>query len=246
MGTRSPNQEDGETRVPRSGDVTLFAGAPARLEGRVRAWAAAGSVPEGAAIKEGEAYRVDSLFVKLFRDGKHRFFLRPSKARRAAHLHAKLSWVPVPAPLCLLDLRRALPSGVRGVLVTRFIDGQTLGEVRRNPDALLRLAELLARMHERGLHHGDLHPGNLIWDRERWWLLDLDGIRPPSHRLLGKRASLRQWGRLLLNLDREAALLLDPFHHYVSLRPSLGEAAPLWNELPRIADEVEARRKRRR
>jgi tRNA A-37 threonylcarbamoyl transferase component Bud32 len=110
--------------------------------------------------------------------------------------------VPVPRPLGL----GLLPGGDR-LLVMSFLKGRPfvtqLGEsptARR--DALQRLGALVARMHDAGFVHGDLHAENVLWTESGPLLLDLQRAR----RGRSRRARLRDLGDLDYSLWRRATL----------------------------------------
>jgi len=100
--------------------------------------------------------------------------------------------VAVPAPLA----RGALPGGDR-LIVTRWIEGETLGDALAAPpkarrQLLLALGATLAGLHARGWLHGDLHGGNVLATARGPVLLDLQHAR----RGRGRRARARDLGRL--------------------------------------------------
>ena len=227
-----------------------FGALPPELEGEVAAWIAAGEVSNGERLASELTFRApradgSHLFVKFFPGSGVSVRLRRSRARRSARLHARLHWAPAPAPLLGLDLPRASPHA--GLLVTHFVEGRDLEACRREPELLLGLSELLARLHDRGVHHGDLHPHNLLFDGARWWLLDLESVRSAAHRLLGRRLVQRQWARLVVNLGGRRTLR-GPFERYLELRaPNFARGTPEaeWAEVLERVDDLIADRERR-
>jgi 3-deoxy-D-manno-octulosonic acid kinase len=136
--------------------------------------------------------RIDSetagtLLVKHYRLGSGRHAGRErwkarlgrSPADREFRVLARLreAGVPVPPPLA----RASVPGGDR-LIVTRYVEGETLAQVLEAPpktrrQALLALGSVLAGLHERGWLHGDLHGGNVLLTARGPVLLDLQHAR---------------------------------------------------------------------
>ncbi len=133
----------------------------------------------------------ESLAVRCFRG-----FLGDREERYSA-IDAHLSAHVVPA----LPHFKYLPRGVLvagrrfPVLVMEWIEGPTLdvyvGEVVGKPDVLRHMADewvrLVASLRAAGVAHGDLQHGNIIVERGRLRLVDLDGMFVPA--LAGRRSS---------------------------------------------------------
>jgi len=116
-----------------------------------------------------------------------------TSARREFELLARLHSIglPVPEPLAL-RARAGRPE-----LVSAWIDGVDLRQrllERADPGLAVRLGRGLARMHQLGLRHADLHAGNVLVDASgEPWLVDAGGAR---------------LGRSLARAERQAALVM--------------------------------------
>lgn len=151
-----------------------------------------------------------------------RGFLRPStaKAEYAKGLAVSARHVSTPMPLafgenCLVSggsclLTRTVPDALPlDVFLERILSTQTATRQTRLRQVLARaLGEFLARMHEAGIAHDDLHPGNLLLQLDdaapRLWLIDLHAARlgAPLNRRASKNslAILNRW--FMLRSDR--------------------------------------------
>ena len=114
-------------------------------------------------------------------------------ARREYELLGRMHSIglPVPEPLAL----RARAG--RQELVSAWIEGLDLRQrlcAGADPALAVRLGQALARMHQLGLRHADLHAGNVLVDRRgEPWLVDAGGA---------------QLGAALSRAERRAALVL--------------------------------------
>lgn len=199
---------------------------------RVPGWLRSGVVEGGEELRPGRVYRYGELLVKLYGRGhplKDRF--RRSRALRSADWHARALPIRTPRPLLALEVR-CLGGVEKALLVTDFVRGRTLPQMRAADDprlevALDELAGFLAAMHRARIFHGDLHPANLIWDGQAWVLIDLDALQ---RRRMSRRVILRQWRRLA------AAMHADPrlrrcFFAYVRRAGWAWDAAADWDRL---------------
>ena len=210
----------------------------ARLEDAIRTRAVAG----GACLKSPNVWRQADWGFKFYAEDRGLLDrVRRHAALRSARAQGRIRPVASPEPIAAFAFRTAR-GGFDGLLVTRFVAGRSLGEVwsigRESRDALGRF---LADMSERRVWHGDLHPGNLLWDGERWWLLDLDGLRSGPLRRLDPRREREAWTRLHFNLR------LDPEFAAVH-RAALGHLGRAdrhgseWAEIDVRAREIAASR----
>jgi hypothetical protein len=194
-GARAPFREHGATGE-------RYGALPAPLRARLPAWIAAGTAQGCEPLKAGSVFRLEGLVATFFPPPRGWRRLGRSKARVSAALHFVLAPIATPRPLLALD--GVGPDRRGGLLVYEFADGTSL-EALWGRDARAReaLVELLAALDARRIVHGDLHPGNLVWNGEVWTLLDLAGVRHGLHGLLRERARHRTWVRLLESLGDE-------------------------------------------
>jgi len=118
-------------------------------------------------------YRHDAVALRSFK-----YFLKTSPARREWRLAQECEARGVPVVRHVAHGERWDWRGLReSVLITEGFDGRPLDEARGiAPEAVM---EFVARMHERGVRHDDLHPGNILARAEplEFRLLDLDKAR---------------------------------------------------------------------
>lgn len=122
-----------------------------------------------------------------YRRPRHRLrdCFRPTRAERAFRHGLGLERAGVRTPRVLAaGVERCLRWPVRAYLLTEFVpDAVTLDQYlaahRRLPrELVLRLADLLARLHTQGFSHRDLKASNILFDRaQQPYLIDLDGVR---------------------------------------------------------------------
>lgn len=181
-----------------------FAPLDGALEALLERWVVSGRIeaPDGAPYEllKRDVVRVGGLVAKLFDPPP---LLRRLSARDTAQRAAALALAirPIPSPRPLLAVGGVGPRGERSLLVSEFVAGSSLAEAwEESPAARDALPDFLAAMHERGVHHGDLHPGNLLWDGARLMLIDVTALRRGLHRLLARRLARAQWARLVLYL----------------------------------------------
>ena len=178
----------------------------------------------------------ESLALRCFRgflgDREERY--RAIDAHLAAHRIAAL-------PRFKYLSKGVLVAGTRfPVLVMEWVEGPTLdvylAEAVRKPDVLRHLANewvrLIAGLRAAGIAHGDLQHGNVIVERGRLRLVDLDGMFVPA--LAGKRSSevghqhyqhpRRRAELFSADMDNFSALVI-----YTSL-VALAERPSLWDE----------------
>jgi tRNA A-37 threonylcarbamoyl transferase component Bud32 len=180
-----------------------------------------------------------TLFVKHYPVGDWRAWLRqrlrPSKARSEAEAACRLRELGIPTaePVavgetrtgesCLITLGLADAVSLRQALEDTSSPAVPPGERHR---LTRELAELVARMHEAGIGHGDWHAGNILLARRPdggtgLYLIDLFAVCFGACR----RAS-RPWGELIA-LNRwfvqrvSRADRLRFWKHYLAARPSL-------------------------
>lgn len=121
--------------------------------------------------------------------------------------------IDTPRPVAALEERRLGLLRGRSYLVCELVRGETLNEVLRREgagDARQRLvakaSEIVRRLGDAGIVHGDLKATNFIVSDNRIYLADLDAARPESGRRLaaGLRKDLR---RFLKNWEDQPELL---------------------------------------
>lgn len=211
---------------------------PAEIEAALPRWLATGDVEEGTAIKPGRVYRRGPWLLKFTGPSRAlKDLFRRASAIRSADLHARLAPVRTPAPLLALERRRG-PFLEGSLLVTEFVEGPTMREAfRDDPRARAALAPFLALLHQNGVFHGDLHPGNTIWNGSEWVLIDLDALRHPLRRMLRQRLILEQWAHLAFRLGATAELEAA-FREYLVLSKLGWGASGAWSGVLRRADRI--------
>ncbi len=161
-------------------------------------WLDSGHVPEGETLEPPHVFRSGELVIKFFPAPSVFGWLRRARAVRSAELHFRCLPVASPRPLIAVARNRRGPS----LLVREFVPGALLWDVwSRDERAEAELPAFLALMQRHGVLHGDLHPHNLLWNGERWLLLDVDGLRHGLHSR--SRVLEGQWTRLCFYLRDE-------------------------------------------
>jgi len=154
-------------------------------------WSTDGPSATAETLKPGKVWAISGVVVKS----------APAyRLRRAATGVARVAPLAAPEPL-MLGVR-----GGEGLLAMRRCPGVRLDDAWDDPAARDGLADLIASLLRRRLVHGDLSPDNLLWDGERLWLLDLDGLRNPLHGLLWRRQLRRQWAWFLDTLPNDVRI----------------------------------------
>jgi hypothetical protein len=238
-GARAPFREHG-ARGERFGEL------PEALRARLPEWIATGSAAGCEPLKAGSVFRLGGLVAKFFPPKRGWRRLGRSKARVSAALHAALAPIATPRPLLAVD--GVGPDRRGALLVYEYVEGRSLEELwGRDPRALEALVELLARLDERRIVHGDLHPGNLVWNGEAWTLLDLAGLRHGLHGLFLGRAQRRTWVRLLESLGDEEGVrgLHSAWARRRGLQPQARWRRIVASHVPARAERARGRRRER-
>jgi predicted unusual protein kinase regulating ubiquinone biosynthesis (AarF/ABC1/UbiB family) len=146
-------------------------------------------------------------------------YLRLGEARplREVRISEALRKLGIATPEIVASATYSRGPFVRAELLTRYVDGSTtLGAemdagdgIDRAAAGLLSVGVLLVGMARAGLHHPDLHPGNVLISRDpsgpKAWILDLDRCslqpeRSPERVLDGHRSrllrALYKWARV--------------------------------------------------
>ncbi|MBA1188748.1 serine/threonine protein kinase [Pseudomonas entomophila] len=142
-------------------------------------------------------------------------FWRPSRAWHSWIEGQRLTFleIPTPRPLAVLE-HRVLGLRQRAYLVTEYADGPDLiacfapyvdsGEA---PEAHVQaLVELMQRLIQARISHGDLKGHNLFWQDGRWSLIDLDAMCQHTTQRSFAAAQARDRARLLRNWPADSAL----------------------------------------
>ena len=149
----------------------------------------------------GTAPRRDDIVIKIHRTATGRHPLRETWKRRLGMSPARREWkaledlfaagVPVPRP-------RAWGRLANGddIIVTDFIDGERVKASRT--EIVNAMASAIAKLHDAGYRHGDLHLGNLLASDQKIVLLDLQRARPQRN----ARDRLFDLARLELSLAK--------------------------------------------
>jgi tRNA A-37 threonylcarbamoyl transferase component Bud32 len=205
------------------------------LSAHLPRWLASGEVDDGIALKPGRVYRWRDRVVKFFAPEPAPWrWLRASPAVREADAHLGMP-VPVPAPRCAL-------TGTRGILITDWVAGTPLREAwSESPAARAALPGFLAALHRARVHHGDLHPGNVLFDGRDLVLLDLAALRRGLHLLFEEKLVRAEWSSLLIHLGDEAGLA-RAFQSYSERVGRSAESECRWKGV-RIAAQRKLRRR---
>lgn len=206
------------------------------LLSRLPLWLESGRVEDGSELKPGRVYRWRDCVVKFLAPARAPWrWLRTSAAVREADAHLGMP-VCVPAPLCAL-------TGARGILVTAFVAGTPLREAWcGDPAAREALPAFLAALHRARVHHGDLHPGNVLFDGRRLVLLDLAALRRGLHLLFEEKLVRAEWSSLLVHLGDEPGLE----HAFRSYSERLGRGAEVAQRWRRVRLEADRKLRRRK
>ncbi len=232
-------------RAPESahGRILWYVPFDADLESALLAALELGQVTGGVELKPGRVWRLGEATIKLYRaSGALRDRLRRPGAIRAARVARRVGVEATPRVLAAAwqsGFLRAGPS----VLATEYVEGLDLGQILLAEDvrAFDAFPTFLADLHARGVHHGDFHPWQLLWDGERWVLLDLDGVRHPLRALRREHLELEAWGRLHFYArafvgsftERSLAPL---FARYYELRRPGRDVEVAWRQVEALAE----------
>jgi len=110
--------------------------------------------------------------------------------------------LPCTIPVGYLEYGRTHPS----YLVLRKTPGLELGAVLpdvngiKREEMLRRLGEYIRSIHSCGVFHGDLHPGNIFVDNERFLILDLQKTR--FYKQIPERRIIRDIASLACGIER--------------------------------------------
>jgi hypothetical protein len=236
---------------PLQGDTLSADALPARvrwhrppepgLAEQVRRWIDGSETERGTPLKSGRVYRRGDWVAKYYGAPRplERLFRSPPAFRAAARALSMPSGA-APAPLAAV-----VAAGRRGrvdLYVSRFVEGLPL-HLAWCSDArvVAALGEFLARLHRARVHHGDLHPGNLLWTGAGLVLLDLDALRRGLHLAGAERLARNEWANLLVHLGDDAGLSRAHRAYCETLgRPARAEAE--WNRIVALAGARGARR----
>lgn len=138
--------------------------------------------------------------------------LRLTRAWRSYQAANRLesAGISTPTPQFLVEWNQGL------VLACDRIEGQQLFELLRdkkwiesNATRLIKeLSDLLGKLEEAKITHGDLHPRNILVDRSgKAWLVDLDGMRFHKSRATFARIRQREENRFATRLEIQPEIL---------------------------------------
>jgi tRNA A-37 threonylcarbamoyl transferase component Bud32 len=154
--------------------------------------------------------------------------LRPTRAiiswRSANRL--RFMGIPTPQPLAVIEKRWG-PLRGRGYFIMEYLPGNSIDRVIKNSAADLTmltrcadlLLQLLKRLHQLRLSHGDLKASNLLLFDDQLYMLDLDGMQKHHSTRRFRVAFQRDIKRLLQNWQHETIF-------YPLLKKRIKEAFP--------------------
>lgn len=191
---------------------------------RLEDWLAEPS-PRGTVVKPGVVWRCEDWAVKRFPAARPRFWRSPPSILAAERF--RTVW-PIPSPRPWLALTH---EDGRGLLVSDFIAGESFLDLfgRRSP-GMDAFPAFMAEMHRHNVFHGDLNCQNMLWNGERWVLIDLDGLRTGLHRWRRSHLIRRQWAQLYAFRDFSPAIR-DSFWHYYELMHPGRSPEEDWHEV---------------
>jgi tRNA A-37 threonylcarbamoyl transferase component Bud32 len=126
--------------------------------------------------------------------------------------------IPTARPLAIIERRWCWFSGV-AYLIMEDLPGEDIlhrlqaGEVAANAAEIDAVGALFSDLRRARLSHGDMKGNNLIWQENRWALIDLDAMRAHRQRLTFERAHRRDCRRFLRNWPPDSPLA----HHFCKL-----------------------------
>lgn len=187
-------------------------------------------VSDGVSLKQGASAtvaRIDvdgsPLVVKRYNiKGLAHWLKRCWRPSRAWHSWVEghrliLSGIATPQPLAVIETRR-LGLRSRSFLITEYVAGQDI-IARFGPymdgappeHELQALEQLLQALIRERISHGDLKGTNLLWQDDRWVLIDLDALHQHRGFETFRQAFAKDRARLLRNWPVDSALyrLLD-------------------------------------
>jgi len=143
----------------------------------------------------------DVVVVKIHRTATGRHPYRERGKALLGRSSARREWMALRK---LFDLGAAVPrprawgrlTNGDEIVITDFIDGQPI--THAEADVVDAMASAIAKIHDAGYRHGDLHLGNLLADGDQIVLFDLQRARP----LRSARDRLWDLARLELSLAR--------------------------------------------
>lgn len=177
-----------------------------------------------AEVKQGERLLVIKRYnIKGFAHWLKRFW-RPSRAWHSWYEGNRLEFLGIatPRPLAMLELR-SFWLRRRAYLITEHVTGEDIIS-RFKPYAeaadqqaipaeseLQALDELFSALLREHISHGDLKGNNLLWQDNRWALIDLDAMQQHASERSFAPAFARDRARFLRNWPADSALhqLLD-------------------------------------
>lgn len=201
--------------------------ADSELCARLAQWAEEGPDAECVEYKRGRVWRWRDVVVKRYCDGwLTRTGLRAPTAWRVARLGLALPDGAAARPLATLRWSRAI-----SLLAAEFVPGRTMLDAWRSDAACVDALPLfMARLHDAGAFHGDLHPGNLLWTGARWVLLDLESLRHPLRTLRRRALAVDQWARLHYRLHEDLQVKAA-FEEYLRIRAVPWDSDVAWREV---------------
>jgi lipopolysaccharide kinase (Kdo/WaaP) family protein len=120
-------------------------------------------------------------------------YASPARLMAEIRLSSALRNLGVATPRVLLAMAVRHGLSWRQHLVTEEIsDALTIFAAREQPEALAAADELLNQLCQIGLWAPDLHPGNMLWQGGRCWVIDLAGARLLPQALNSEQTAARR------------------------------------------------------